>query len=123
MAKNYNKERDEFLEVYNQFDNWLKLKGFKKENPREHSNVSFPICDEPFQPLAESGFEVYFNRVYGKSIYFFKNNSEHQIMFVGSYGTYIKVMSLQEAKESILTELCKMRDGLLSEIESIDYTL
>lgn len=124
MAKNKDEERKEFLNVYREFNEWLGSIGFKSGDYKETATsmcYHYTHYDKHINSLY--GVEMYKHKTLPMKIYFMRDRNEHKFMFVGSLGSCSEVMTLEKTKELILTDLCKLRDEFLSQLDSFSFSL
>jgi hypothetical protein len=121
FSDNEIKERQKFLDIYNDFDKWLHSLGFRSGNYRESSNhlaYNYSHYNKKIDSLY--GVEVYINEVLNLVLYFNRDRYEHKFMFVGEMGMYSEILSLVEMMDCISKDCRKLKEEILKELELIN---
>lgn len=114
-------ERQEFIDVYTEFNKWLRHLGFRSANYKESMSplsYSWSHYNEHIDSLF--GVEYYICEPINYRIYFLRDRYEHKLMFVGEIGSCSEVITLEQAKEVILKDVRMYRDEKLSELQKIN---
>lgn len=113
--------RQKFLDVYTQFNNWLREIGFRQGHYwKESSTISdchYVHYNEHIDSL--HSVEHYVHDAVNLSIRFLRDRYEHKIMFVGGMGSYSDVLTLDQAKAQILMDVKRLRDEKLAELKPL----
>lgn len=114
-------ERQRFLDVYTNFDNWLSSLGFRTGHYWTESSTSMDCHYSHYDKHIDSLYSVehYIHDTVNLSIRFLRDRYEHKFMFVGKIGDHSKVYSVDEIKEIIVTEVKFLRDKQLKQLSSI----
>lgn len=121
FSDNEIKERQKFIDIYNDFDKWLRSLGFRSGNYRESSSYSafnYSHYEEKIKSLY--GVEVYINEVLNLALYFTRDRYEHKFMFVGEMGMHSDTLSLVEMMDSVSKDCRALKDKKLKELELIN---
>lgn len=115
------KERQKFLDVYNDFDKWLYSLGFRSGNWKESSNhLAYNYSHYEQKINALYGVEVYINEVLNLALYFNRDRYEHKFMFVGEMGMHSETLSLVEMMDSIAKDCRRLKEQKLKDLELIN---
>lgn len=121
FSDNEIKERQKFLDIYNDFDKWLRSLGFRSGNYKESSNhlaYNYSHYNKKIDSLY--GVEVYINEVLNLALYFNRDRYEHKFMFVGEMGMHSDTLSLVEMMDSISKDCRALKEQKLKELELIN---
>lgn len=116
-------ERQNFLDVYTEFNRWLFSLGFRTANTKEsmtHINYHYAHYNKHIDSLCS--VEKYLHDALKLSVYFLRDTHEHKIMFVGEMGSHSETKTIDQAKEQISIEMRKLIDKelcKLGELESL----
>jgi hypothetical protein len=113
-------ERQNFLDIYSEFDRWLLSLGFRSANTQEsmgHLNYHWGHYDKHITSLYS--VENYLHETLKLSIHFLRDRYEHKIMFIGEMGSYSETTTIEQTKELILIEVRKLRDEQLSKLSAL----
>lgn len=117
-------ERKVFLDVYHDFNTWLRSLGFRAGKYTEcatPADYHYSWYDKYIDSL--HGVELYFHDTLKISIRFLRDRNTHKFMFVaGSIGEHGEVRSIEQVKELLLNKVREIRDeklAALKELESI----
>ena len=121
ITSNDLKERQKFLDVYTEFNDWLSTIGFRRGHYWTESTTSsdyhYSMYDKYIDALY--GVEHYVHDILKFDIRILRDRNEHKILFVGNAYTFSEVYSLENAKQEILNELRTIRDTKLKELETL----
>ena len=109
------KERLEFIEIYQSFDQWFLNLGFTMENSSTPQDYHYSHYDGEIDSLYS--VEHYINKRLDLSIRFLRDKKKHMFMIVGDYGMCSKIYSIDEFKVLILNTIITLRDQKLKELE------
>lgn len=114
-------EREKFLNVYSDFSNWLFSLGFRQGHFWKESSASADYNYSHYENHIKSlyGVEHYVHDVLRLSIRFLRDKHEHKIMFVCILGSYSKTYTIEEAKDLILSDVRKLRDEKIEELNAL----
>jgi len=121
FSDNEIKERQKFLDIYNDFDKWLRSLGFRSGDYRESSNhlaYNYSHYEQKINSLY--GVEVYINEVLNLALYFNRDRYQHKFMFVGEMGMHSEILSLVEMMDSISKDCRRLKEEKLKELELIN---
>ena len=119
-TKEFN-ERKRFLDVYSEFDKWLKSIGFRAGHYWTESATPLDCSYSHYKDHIDSlyGVEHNIHDVLKLSIRFLRDRHEHKFMFVGEMGSHSEVHSLEQTKEIILNKVRELRDSRLAELNEL----
>jgi len=119
-TKEFN-ERKQFLDVYSEFNLWLKSIGFRIGHYWNESATTEDCHYSHYDDHIDSlwGIEHYIHDALNLSIRFLRDFHEHKFMFVGKMGSHSEVYSLEQTKEIILNEVRELRDLRLAELNEL----
>ena len=110
-------ERQKFIDVYTEFNNWLHSLGFKSKHTCTYMDVNYGWYDDCVDSLY--GVEHYVHNILKLSIRFLRYRNEHKFLFVGGGYTFSTVYSLEETKKLILKNVRTLRDTKLKELNTL----
>ena len=114
-------ERKKFLDVYSEFDVWLRSMGFRLGNSEETStpaDYNYSHYDNYVDSLV--GVECYIQETLNLSIRFLRDRNEHKFMFVGNMGSHSETYTIEEATKIILEDAKRIRDIKLAELKILE---
>lgn len=123
MTKKQLKERLAFIDVYTEFDKWLKGLGFR-----------IKTIDEGMMPEDNwcSAYSTYVTGLYGAESYkhdvleldlrFARDREEHKFIFIGGFGENSKVYTLDEFRAEILHWVTTVRDEKIDKLTALRFT-
>lgn len=109
------KERLEFIEIYQSFDQWLLNIGFNNENSSTPLDYHYSHYDDKIDSLYS--VEHYTNKILGVSLRFLRDRNKHMFMLVGDFGACSDIYSIDKFQEIILDTIITLRDQKLKELE------
>lgn len=113
-------ERKQFLDVYAEFNTWLRSIGFRAGDIHESStclDFHWSHYNEDIDSL--HSVECYLHDVVNLAIRFLRDRHEHKFMFVGIMGSSSEVYTLEETKELILNDVRRLRDEQLLKLNAL----
>ena len=119
MTKKKIKERQQFLDVHQEFYNALSAMGFRMGHYWKESSTYLDVTYEwqrKYIPDSLFGVEHLILDSLNFSIRFLRDFNEHKIMFIGDMYTHSEVYSLAEGMKYIKQEVIALRDKKLSEM-------
>lgn len=114
-------ERKKFLDIYFEFEDYLKSLGFRTSNWKENStdlDYYYSHYNKYINPLY--GVECYIHNILDFSIRFLRDRNEHKFMLVGQLGAVSKIYSIDEFKEIISNEVRELRDEKISKLSVLN---
>jgi hypothetical protein len=119
-TKEFN-ERKRFLDVYSEFDKWLKSIGFRAGHYWTESATPLDCSYSHYKDHIDSlyGVEHNIHDVLKLSIRFLRDRHEHKFMFVWEMGSYSETTNIEQTKELILIEVRKLRDEQLAKLSAL----
>lgn len=118
-ARQEYEERLAFLNTYDEFDQWLRRVGYKRAQSSTTSDFQWSHYDK----LVDSMYSVEYYRhpVLKMDMRFLRDKNEHKLVFVGGgmFGEHSKVVTLEDAKASILAAIVSTRDKAMQELQSL----
>lgn len=115
-------DRKMFLNVYSEFDNWLRSIGFRAGHYWKECATSLDFHYSHYDNDINSlyGVECYMNDTLKLAIRFLRDRNEHKFMFVGEMGASSEVYSIEKTKELILSQVRELRDEKLSKLKELE---
>lgn len=121
FSENEIKERQKFLDIYNDFDKWLRSLGFRVGDYKESSShlaYNYSHYEQKINSLY--GVEVYINEALNLALYFNRDRYEHKFTFLGVMGMQSDTLSLVEMMDSISKDCRALKEQKLKELELIN---
>ena len=109
------KERLEFIEIYQSFDQWFLNLGFTAEHSSTPQDYHYSSYNNSINSLYS--VEHYINKRLDLSIRFLRDRNKHMFMIVWDYGMCSELYSIVEFQEVILNTIINLRDHKLKELE------
>ena len=116
FSENEIKERQKFIDIYNDIDKGLRSLGFRSGN----NNLAYNYSHYNKKIDSLYGVEVYINEVLNLALYFNRDRYEHKFMFVGEMGMHSDTLSLVEMMDSISKDCRALKEKKLKELELIN---
>lgn len=115
-------EREKFLKVYSEFNEWLSSLGFRAGHYWKESATSNDFHYSHYNEYIDAlhSVEHYVHDVIKLSIRFLRDRHEHKFMFVGNIGSFSETYTIEQTKELILAEVKKLRDEKLAELKELE---
>lgn len=118
MNKSEIKDRQQFIDVYTEFDKWLSSIGFSTVNTSTHSDYHYEVYNELIDPMY--GVEHYQNEILTISIRFLRDRNEHKFIIVtGVLAQHSELLTIDAIKELILGQSIEVKKAKLKELESL----
>lgn len=114
-------KREKFLNVYSEFTKWIYSLGFRSGHYINESSTINDYHWSHYEKHIDALYSVehYIHDVLQLSIRFLRGRHKHEFMFVGEYGSFSEVVTLEQAKEIILTDVRVLRDEQLSKLNKL----
>jgi len=112
-------ERQQFLNVYTEFDKWLSSIGFRSGSFEQGSYYDYHWSHYDKHIDSLYSVELYLHDTLKLSIRFMRDRNIHKLMFVGGMGACSETYSISEMKELILIEVRKLRDEQLAKLGAL----
>jgi len=113
-------EREVFLNVYSEFNNWMHSIGFRPGSYKE-SSTNLDYHYSLYDKYIDSMFSVecYVHDVLDFHIRFLRDRFEHKFMIVGNLGGMSEVYYLNDFKNLLYNELKALKEQKLNALNEI----
>lgn len=111
-----------FLKVYEEFNDWLNLIGFKPGHYWNDCTTAMDCHYSHYDKHIDSlfGVECYVHDILDFKIRFLRDRNEHKfIMVLGLMGTHSETVSLEEMKKVIFAQVSNLKEEKLEMLNSI----
>jgi hypothetical protein len=114
-------ERLRFLDVYSEFNTWLRFIGFRTGHYWNESSTHMDVHYSYYSDVIDSlhSVEHYVHDILKFSIRFLRDRNKHYFVVVGEGYSYSEPLTIDQFKEEILNNLKKIKDHKLSELNSL----
>lgn len=121
MSKSKIQKRQEFLDVYNEFDKWLEKMGFRSGHHwREStSHLDYNYWSREIDSL--HGVEHYLNDILQLSIRFLRERNNHGFYLTAEMAQRSGLIPIEEFKELILTQCLEIKTNKLRELQNLNF--
>lgn len=113
------KDRQKFLDVYSEFDDWLKTLGFRSghywKESASHLDINYWKDIDSLRSV-----EHYINDALQLSLRFLRYRNEHSFHIISGFMLLGVKMNLEEMKEHILATCKEIKNKKLKELDSIN---
>lgn len=114
-------ERQKFLDIYHNFNEFLYSLGFRvasiKESMRPEDNCIF----ETNQFKSSHGVERYIHDILNLSVRFCRNHYKHEFVIVGNWNHFSEIIDIEIFKNHIKDWVIQTHSKKLNELNSINY--
>lgn len=117
-------QRENFIEIYNQFNVWLTNLGFRTGHYWNDASTQYDYHYTHYNDLVDAMYSVecYVHDELNFKIRFLRDRNEHKFIFItGECGSTTPVLSLDESKQLILSILIEGKMELIRKLEKLNF--